>query len=106
MYKKTKFEETGFNVNKSIQGETLEQKIERITINKEPIKDGAPLIYTDRKDGVQAGYNIRTDRFEIAVEAMDAVSKSNTAKREYKPTLNVIRDNNGEAESIQGKEAK
>ena len=27
-----------------------------------------------------AGHNIRTDRFEIAVEATDAISKSNIAK--------------------------
>jgi len=50
MYKTPKYSKGGFQVNNSIEGETLEQKIERITTNKEPIKDGAPLIYTDRKD--------------------------------------------------------
>ena len=38
--------------NKSYVGERLEEKIQRITSNKEPIKDGAPLIYTERKNGV------------------------------------------------------
>jgi len=41
----------------TIEGETIEQKLVRIMNNKEPIKDGAPLIYTERKDGVQAGSN-------------------------------------------------
>lgn len=48
----------------------------------EPIKDGAPIIHTERKDGVLPEHDIRTDRFEIAVEAMDKVAKSIVAKRE------------------------
>lgn len=100
MTKIKQFTTTTINVNQSIEGETIEQKVERVTQNREPIKDGAPLIYTERKEGVQAGYNIRTDRFEIAVEAMDKVSKSKIAQREYKPTLDVVKDSG--AESIQG----
>jgi len=100
MYKKQNVNNTKFNINKSVEGERIEQKVERITINKEPIKDGAPLIYTDRKDGVQAGYNIKTDRFEIAVEAMDKVTKSTLAKRDNVAQMNIVKD--GEADSIQG----
>lgn len=66
----------------SYVAETLEQKVHRIITNKEPIKDGAPVIFTDRKDGVQPSYNIRTDRFEVAVEAMDKVTRSKIARRE------------------------
>lgn len=67
-----------------VEGETIEQKIERIMTNKEPIKDGAPLIYTERKDGINAAYNIRTDRWEIATDAMDLVHKNTQAKRDAK----------------------
>lgn len=67
---------------KTYEGETIEQKIERIIQNKEPIKDGAPEIFTERKDGVIAAYNIRADRWEIAADAMDAVQRSIQAKRE------------------------
>lgn len=74
-------EETSINHNESYEGETIENKVARIVENKEPISDGAPIIYTERKDGIMPGYDIRTDRFEIAIEAMDAVSKANTAKR-------------------------
>lgn len=66
------------------EGETIEMKVARIQSNNEPIKDGAPEIFTERKDGVIAAYNIRTDRFEIAAEAMDAVAGSIAAKREEK----------------------
>jgi len=83
---------TTIKINQSVEGETIEQKIERVVQNKEPITDGAPLIYTDRKDGVEAGYNIKTDRFEIAVEAMDKVAKSNIAKRDNQPKMEIVKD--------------
>lgn len=83
MYRIKDNKPTTLKVNKGYEGETIEQKIERIVNNKEPIKDGAPLVYTDRKDGVQPQYDIRTDRFEIAVDAMDKVTASYQAKREY-----------------------
>ncbi len=99
MYKKNKINRTELEINNSVEGETIEQKVERVTVNKEPIKDGAPLIYTERKNGVEAGYNIRTDRFEVAVEAMDKVTRSNRAKRDNKAKLEVVKD--GETESTQ-----
>ena len=67
-----------------LEGEPIEWKIERIVSNKEPISDGAPSIFTERKDGVVAAYNIRTDRFEIAAEAMDKVAGSIQARRDGK----------------------
>lgn len=82
MYKKRQPAKTTVNVNKSYEGERLEQKIKRILNNKEPITDGAPLIYTERKEGVLPEYDIRTDRMEIAIDAMDKVTKSKRAKRE------------------------
>lgn len=68
-------------LNDSVEGETIEQKVMRIVENNEPIEDGAPIIYTARKDGVLPAYNVRTDRFEIAIEGMDYVAKSNIARR-------------------------
>lgn len=61
-------------------GETIEAKVRRITENNEPITDGAPIIYTNRDDGVLPAYNIRTDRWEVAQAAMDAVNQANLAK--------------------------
>ena len=75
---------TQINSVEKLEGEPIEHKIERIVSNKEAITDGAPAIYTERKDGVISAYNIRTDRWEIATEAMDKVEKSITASREAK----------------------
>ena len=61
-------------------GESIENKVRRITENNEPISDGAPIIYTNRDDGVLPAYNIRTDRWDIAQAAMEAVNQANLAK--------------------------
>lgn len=82
MYRKNNTPRTTLRVNDSYEGETIELKIDRITNNKEPITDGAPLIYTDRSEGVIPDHDIRTDRFEVAVEAMDKIDRSNKARRE------------------------
>ncbi|AXH78068.1 MAG: hypothetical protein [Microviridae sp.] len=84
MYKQTKQFKNNIQVSKTYEGETIETKVRRITTNKEPIKDGAPLIYTERKDGVKPATNIKTDRFEIALEAMDKATKSHITNRDQR----------------------
>lgn len=84
MYKKIKATATTIKVNDGYEGETIEQKVQRILSNKEPIKDRAPAVYTERKEGVRADTNIRTDRFELAVEATDKITKHKIARREGK----------------------
>lgn len=110
MYKRNPVERTTLTVNTSYEGETIEMKIERIVNNKEPIKDGAPLIYTDRKDGVNPDHDIRTDRFEHAIEAMDKVSKAKIAKRETtlgeKAKEGMKKEGDGGAEPIQATDQK
>lgn len=113
MYKKVIPTRTSIKRNESYLGERIEEKIERIVNNGEPISDGAPIIFTERKDGVQPEYDIRTDRFEVAVDAMDKVSKSRLAKREsrlkpIKGGKDEAGDKGGDsgAESIQGTENK
>ena len=58
------------------EGEYIEKKVRRITENGEPIEDGAPIIYTERKDGVNPAHNIRTDRWDIAQDAMEQVGNN------------------------------
>lgn len=74
-------------VDETYEGETIEKKIQRLMNNKEPIGDSAPLIYTDRSEGILPGFNIKTDRFEVAIEALDRVTKATRAKRENKPSI-------------------
>jgi len=73
---------TQIKQNTAYIGETIEEKVDRIFEQKEPITDGAPIIYTDRKEGVMAGYDPRTDRWDVALDAMSLVQKDKIAKRD------------------------
>ena len=44
----------------------------------------APIIYTAKEDGVLPAYNIRTDRFDIAMNAYDKITR-NSAKKDIAP---------------------
>ena len=99
MYTIPKFKVTKFNANRSVEGETIEMKIDRFINNKETITDnGSTPIYMERKEGVNRAYNIRTDRWDVAVEAMDTVSKSYQARRDEKAKLES--DNSDSTDSI------
>lgn len=104
MYKKPIYHESTLESPERPEGETIEQKIERIVNSGEPITDGAPLIYTERKEGILPQYDIRTDRWEIATEAMDKVQASVQAKRDekYKESQFHIIEGNSGTESIEG----
>ena len=61
-------------------GESIETKVERVVQNKEPIEDGAEIIYTEKKEGVRPQYDIRTDKWEIAQDAMNLANANRIAK--------------------------
>lgn len=64
--------------NLTYQAEPREVKLRKI-INGEAnnMEDGVfPTIYTEKKDGVQPEFDIRTDRFEVALDAMDKINQS------------------------------
>lgn len=66
------------NPNLTYQADPREVKLRRI-INGESndMEDGVfPTIYTEKKDGVQPEFDIRTDRFEIAIDAIDKINQS------------------------------
>lgn len=63
------------------EGMSLEEQM-RALLDNEPIDtETAPLIYTARDEGVKAEYDIRTDRFELALDAIESYQKSVIAKR-------------------------
>lgn len=62
------------------EGESIETKCSRISETGEPITDGAPLIYTKKSDGVQPQFDIRADKWELAQNAMEKVTKAKIAK--------------------------
>lgn len=72
------------------EGENILTKVRRILDENEPLTDGAPLIYTPKEDGVKPEYDIRTDKWQIAINAMDRVNAyklSDYTKNGQKPEL-------------------
>lgn len=90
--KKRKPTKTSIKRNEAYIGERIELKIDRIMNNKEPIEGTSPLIYTERKDGVRAETNIRTDKWDVALDAMNTSVRSNRAKREQARIVQMEKD--------------
>lgn len=65
-------------------GESIETYCQRIAETNEAIEATVPMNYTERKDGVLPQYDPRTDRWEIAQDAMDLATRSAVAKSEEK----------------------
>lgn len=82
MYNKKTPNATSIKRNEAYIGVSIEKKLERILNNNEPLTEGAQIIYTERKDGVNPAMDIRTDRWEYAVEARDKTARSSIATRE------------------------
>ena len=75
------------------QAEPREVKLRKIISGESSsMEDGVfPTIYTEKKDGVMPEYDIRTDRFEVAIDAMDKINQS---------AANQIAMSKGETESV------
>lgn len=65
-------------------GESIEQKIERIINNNEPISDGAPEIFQRRNEGVDPSFNPRTDKFDLALDVKAEEYANKVKAREFK----------------------
>lgn len=103
-YRKIRQHKTTLHVNNTQEGETLEKKVYRMKNNKEPFTAEVQTNYTERNEGIKPEYNIRTDRFEIAIDAMSAVDKTHKAKREARhnpPKTEQETQKNGGTEPIQ-----
>lgn len=89
------------NPDLTYQAEPREVKLRKIISGESSsVEDGVfPTIYTEKKDGVMPEYDIRTDRFEVAIEAIDKINKS---------YANQVAKNKGETEAVKdfGTEAK
>ena len=61
-------------------GESIEEMLRRLSANKEGIPQEVPAIYTPRAEGVLPDTDIRTDRFDVAMQAADKYAASDTAR--------------------------
>lgn len=77
--------DVGFYVIEGYEGKTIEQRCREMVETNEPIKDTSPLLYTPKEKGVRPEYNVRADKWDIALEAMDAVNKAKIAKGQQPP---------------------
>ena len=71
MYQINKPTKTSINTNgngTTFIGQSIEEKMRRIVENKEPIEKAMPIIYTPSNEEVQPAYNIRTDKWEVAID--------------------------------------
>lgn len=78
--------------NLTYQADPREVKLRKIISGEaNNMEDGVfPTIYTEKKDGVQPEFDIRTDRFEVAIDAIDKINQS---------AANEIAKNKGETEA-------
>ena len=76
------------------KGQSIEDRCKKLVETGEPIKDTTPSIYTPKEKGVMPQYDIRTDKWDIAQNAMDRVNKERIAKGQQPPNVN-----NGEKRS-------
>lgn len=79
--------------NLTYQAEPREVKLRKIISGESnDMEEGVfPTIYTEKKDGVQPEFDIRTDRFEVAIDAMDKINQS---------IANQIAKSKGETEAV------
>ena len=87
------------NPNLTYEAEPREVKLRKIISGESSnMEDGVfPTIYTEKRDGVLPEYDIRTDRFEVAIDAMDKINQS---------AANQIVKNKGETEAVKISEQK
>lgn len=64
-------------------GQSIEEKIRLNTATNTPNESISPMLYTDAKNGVLPQYDIRADRFEIALSANDHYQASDAAKGDF-----------------------
>lgn len=83
------------------QAEPREVKLRKIISGESSsMEDGVfPTIYTEKRDGVLPEYDIRTDRFEVAISAIDKINQS---------AANQVAKSKGETDAVKdfGTEAK
>ena len=81
------------NPNLTYQAEPREVKLRKIISGESnDMEDGVfPTIYTEKKDGVQPEFDIRTDRFEVAIDAIDKINQS---------VANQVAKSKGETEAV------
>lgn len=81
------------------EAKTLETKIKRAVSDGESLDNSGEMNkeYVEQAHGVAAHMDYRTDRFDLALEAIEKNQASKTARKNA--TMNVVKDDNQEQKS-------
>lgn len=94
------------NPDITYEAEPREVKLRKIISGEaNSMEDGVfPTIYTEKKDGVLPEYDIRTDRFEVAIDAIDKINQSAANKiAKSKGETEAAKDSGTETKTDPGK---
>lgn len=57
------------------EGTTMEDKMEKLLNNNEPMDDGGELIFTEAKEGVKPEFDIRTHKWDVVTNASEKLAE-------------------------------
>lgn len=61
--------------NETVEGESIEQKMEKILAGKEKVELTRSPVYQERRAGIEPQYNIRTNKMEILQDAVQTATQ-------------------------------
>lgn len=70
----------GLMTEEPIIGISIEGKVRQMMDQNEPITDAVPMIYTSKEDGVKPEYDIRTNKWDYAIDAMNEINNYKKTK--------------------------
>ncbi|QCS36883.1 hypothetical protein [Tortoise microvirus 19] len=88
--------------NETSEGKSIERMLSDKAEGELIELGGKALLYTERKDGVVPITNIRSDRMELAMEALDTVERTRIARRDAPAKVEEVAQGGKPSETTQG----
>lgn len=70
------------NQENAFVGNSIEDKVRMTMESGAPVEAISPMLYSERKEGVLPQTNIRTDKWDVAQQAMTTIADGTRQKRE------------------------
>lgn len=99
--KRSKPERTSIHCNDSYEGESIEQKMRRVRMQNAPIEETGQGIWPEGTE-VLPLHDVRTDRFDLALDAANNTERVNMARSESAPEM---QEGGGEVGTGNGEQA-
>jgi len=93
-------ERTSIRCNDSYEGESIEQKMRRVRMQNAPIEETGQGIWPEGNE-VLPLHDVRTDRFDLALDAANNTERAKTARGEAAPEM----QQEGEKGGTEGEQA-